>query len=246
MSPFLRATSPVIFKSIFECLKDLTRDANICFQPAGLRISSVDIRQQALMHAFIPAEDFMEYRCTTVARAGIVVPVVFRLLKTASASDIVSLSIVDRDLHICFENAQRNQSTKYTMKLTDIGMDIVSLDTELEYCITIPSSNWHRICKDLSGVGSTVLIESDGKSISLSTVGDFATQHTIVSELGVVDSLTPDIVFSGRFRLQPLLVAAKAHSLCITVSVHMGMGKPLVFSFECGAHGRLSFAFLPE
>ena len=79
------------FKAAFEVLKDILNDVNIYFNDSGVTLVALDTAKSALVSLNLCADNFEEYECDKPAVAGINVTNVFKLLKTVSNSDILTV-----------------------------------------------------------------------------------------------------------------------------------------------------------
>ena len=106
------------FRSTFEVLKDILNDVNIYFDTNGMRILTLDTARAALVDINMSADNFEEYTCINPVYAGINITNMFKLLKTISNNDILTMEIVTAEyIDILIENSQKNTNTSFKLKL---------------------------------------------------------------------------------------------------------------------------------
>ena len=103
-------------KSTFEVLKDILNDVNIYFKEDGLYITSLDTARVALVDVFLSAENFDEYECKQQIIAGINITNTFKLLKTITNNDVLSLSVESKE----YMDIEIRSDAKKTTTLTRI------------------------------------------------------------------------------------------------------------------------------
>ena len=142
-------------KSTFEVLKDILNDVNVYFKPDGMTITSLDTARVALVDVFLSADNFDEYVCENSITAGINITNTFKLLKTITNNDVLSLSVSSKEfMDIEITSEAKKTTTKFQLKLLDIN----------ENRIEVPSQNIPRLlpCNQLSSnvcVGTCLILE---------------------------------------------------------------------------------------
>eukprot|EP00899_Mesostigma_viride_P011564 jgi/Mesvir1/20408/Mv12312-RA.1 len=120
----------------------------------GVRIVSFDLAHCALFHAFLEASKIEEYKCNKQYTIGISLVNLFKLLKNVTVNDELELRLDDANLdvlQITILNRVKNTRWTYEMKLMDIDEEMIEIP-EKEYmtCITMVSSEFQKICRDIS------------------------------------------------------------------------------------------------
>ena len=112
------------FKAVFEVLKDILNDVNVYFKPSGIRIITLDTARTALVDMFLSAENFEEYSCPEDITAGINIANTFKLLKTITNNDTITMIIDNKEfIEIIINNDTKKTVTKFQLKLLDINED---------------------------------------------------------------------------------------------------------------------------
>ena len=120
---FFKTVQANALRTLIEVLKDVLNDININFDSSGIKIMSMDGSHVALIHMKLEAEKFEEYTCPNKINIGLCVSSLYKLMKTASNSDTIAMYITEdkpNELSIKIENADKNTSTIFTLKLLDI------------------------------------------------------------------------------------------------------------------------------
>lgn len=238
--------SSAVIRTLCDMLRELVREVNFSFLPVGIRVATIDVTKNALVHCMLPSDDFQVYHCPVKFSAAVVVNVMHKLFKTSSASDnlVISVDIASRTMYLQLINPQKHVATCYSMRMLDeIAMDVRMLNFSYKHVINQSAQNLHTLLKNMSNVTSYVVVDSDGSAIAFTACGEFVKQTTIVSEKGRVERLG-DIVFSGRFKLKPLVVISRCASLCLTCSIYFTEGMPLLLSYTAGPRGKIQAAFV--
>jgi proliferating cell nuclear antigen PCNA len=238
--------SSAVLRTLCDMLRELVREVNFSFMPTGIRVATIDVSKTALVHCMLPSEDFQSFHCSVKFSAAVVVNVMHKLFKTSSASDnlVISVDIANRLMFLQLINPQKHVSTCYSLKLLDeIAMDVRMLNFTYKHVINQSAQNLHTLLKNMTNLASFVMVESDGTSLAFTACGEFVQQTTIVSDKGKSDRLGP-IVFSGRFKLKPLVVISRCASLCLTCSIFFTDGMPLMLTYTAGPRGKIQTAFV--
>ena len=227
------------FKSTFEVLKDILNDVNIYFDSDGVKMVTLDTARASLVDFELSSENFEEYECIEPIVAGVNISNMFKLLKTISTSDTLSLEINDRDvLNIMIENSLKKTNTKFALKLLDIDEDHIQVpEIPLNVCTIMQSIDFQRICRDMNNLSSEITITRTGDRFVCSCVGDFANQETtLVCNENIKDTYT------GTYSLKYLNIFTKATGMCSTVQLYQESdNRFLVLQYNVANLGELKF-----
>ena len=227
------------FKSTFEVLKDILNDVNIYFKPDGMYIVTLDTARTSLVDMFLSSENFEEYHCEhEEIIAGINISNTFKLLKTITNNDVLSIEIITKEyMNIEITSESKKTSTKFQLKLLDINESRIEVpEIEMSTVTTLPSTDFQRLCRDMSNIGTDIEIKRNGKEICFSCQGDFANQETSIE--------TPDESqeISGLYSLKYLNIFTKATSMCASVQIIQETGNRfLILKYNVANLGELKF-----
>ena len=226
-------------KSTFEVLKDILNDINLYFKPDGLYVVTLDTARTSLVDMHLSAKNFEEYECEQEEIiAGVNISNLFKLLKTITTNDILKLEINTKeymDIHII--NDQKKTSTKFQLKLLDINESRIEVpDIKMSTITTLPSSDFQKLCRDMSNIGTDMEIKRYENLISFTCSGDFANQNTSIECTGISDNIT------GVYSLKYLNIFTKATAMCATVQVIQETGNRfLILKYNVADLGELKF-----
>lgn len=235
------------FRTVFEVLKDIINDVNLVFRPEGLMVVTLDTARVTLVHLVMPAENFEEYHCDREHTAGLNVSNTYKLLKSVTNTDTLSMSIDDSYLlHIHIENAAKKSSTSFEFKLLDINDDMLSVpEIDMNILTTIPSIDFQRVTRDMSNLAQDIRITRNKKTLELECEGGFASQKTIIEcvEPGANKPL------GNVFSLKYINMFNRATSLCASVQLMQhedDENMPVVFRYTVANLGELKFYLAPK
>ena len=235
------------FRTVFEVLKDIINDVNIVFRPEGIIVVTLDTARVTLVHLVMPAENFEEYYCESEYTAGLNISNTYKLLKSVTNTDTLSMSIDDSYLlHIHVENTAKKTSTSFEFKLLDINDDMLSVpEIDMNILTTIPSIDFQRVTRDMSNLSQDIRITRRKNTIELECEGGFANQKT------VIECVEPgaDKPIGNLFSLKYINMFTRATSLCASVQL-MQHGEdenmPIVFRYTVANLGELKFYLAPK
>jgi proliferating cell nuclear antigen len=243
----LKTIQATAFRTIFEVLKDIMNDINLVFRPDGILIVTLDTARVTLIHVFMPAENFEEYTCDHECTAGLNVSNTYKLLKSVTNTDTLTLNIDDQYiLNIHVQNVLKKTNTTFQFKLLDINDDMLSVpEIEMNVLTTIPSIDFQRIIRDMYNLGQIINIKRSRETIEFSCEGGLASQKTVIEcvEPG------PSTPLGNSFSLKYINMFTRATSLCASVQLMQhdsAEDMPIVFRYSIANLGELKFYLAPK
>lgn len=242
---YLKTVQAIAIKSLLEVLKDIINDVNVYFDSSGMKIVAFDVARVTLVYVKLDAENFEEYSCTKEVVLGINVSNTFKLLKSISNNDILSITNSDENLIITVSNSSKKSTSKFSIKLLDLNEDFLELpDTSDEDVkeTMIPSIDFQKIIRDMSNIGSELLIKRSGNTVEFSCEGDFAEKQTIIEQADDVGETGA----TGTFSLKYLSMFTKATILCPIVQLIQNTDEtPIILKYTIANLGELKFYLAP-
>ena len=229
------------FKAVFEVLKDILNDVNIYFTPEGIRVTTLDTAQSALIDMFLRADNFEEYSCPDEIVAGVNISNTFKLLKTITNNDIITMAVNSKEhIDISIQNESKKSNTQFQLKLLDINEEQIELPAiEMSVTTTMQSADFQRICRDMNNIATNVQITRAEKEFRIQCAGDFANQETVIEcndDMGSGKNLT------GTYSLKYLNIFTKATGMCSTVQIMQeDENRFLVLKYNVANLGELKF-----
>jgi proliferating cell nuclear antigen len=243
----LRTIQATALKAIFEVLKDIINDVNVYFDSQGVHILTLDTARVTLVHMTLGSDNFEEYDCPVQITAGLNMTNVYKLLKSISGADILTMDVTDRDyMDIRIENATKKSVTNFKLKLLDINEDMLDLpDVNMNTVTTIPSVDLQRIARDMGNLSNEIDIWRYENKMEVSCLGDFANQQTVIEFPEDIGNCRT----GGTFSLKYINLFTKATNMCSSVqlmqdSTHTDM--PIVFRYTIANLGDIKFYLAPK
>ena len=237
----LKSIQASAIRSAFEVLKDILNDVNVYFDSSGVRILTLDTAKTALIDLYLNAENFEEYECHHDVVAGINISNTFKLLKSISNNDTITMEITANDkMDIKIENEMKNSCTKFKLKLLDIDEDQIEIpDVKMSVITTLPSTDFQRICRDMNNFASEVNISRSDNNLIVKCEGDFASQETIIN---CKDDQSFKGKIGGLYSLKYLNLFTKATGMCSSVQLMQEeSNRFLVLKYNIANLGEIKF-----
>nr|XP_043613179.1 proliferating cell nuclear antigen-like [Erigeron canadensis] len=251
----LRLVQGSVIKKVMESIKDLVNDANFDCSSTGFSLQAMDSSHVALVSLLLRSEGFEHYRCDRNLSIGMNMGNMAKMLKCAGNDDIVTIKADDGgdSVTFMFESPNQDKIADFEMKLMDIDSEHLGIpESEYEAIVRMPSTEFARICKDLSTIGDTVVISITKEGVKFSTKGDIGTanivcrQHTSVDnpeDATIIEMETP---VSLTFALRYMNSFTKATPLASQVTVSLSSELPVVVEYKIAEMGYLRFYLAPK
>ena len=240
-------------RTLFEVLKEIVHDVSLQFDDTGVRLLTMDGAQCALISMILRAENFEEYHCASKHTVGINVSSLFKLVRITGSHDTVTLYMLRsccNELGVTIQNAEKNSMTDFRLKLLDVdSQEVIIPDVEFDSVITMPSAYFQRLCRDALNLADHMTIKSHGSALTLSCVGDFARQETVIgpADAGMAIASRPDAGrVEGRYSLKFLTLFCKSSTLCNTMELFLKESYPLILRYNIASLGEIKFVLAPS
>jgi proliferating cell nuclear antigen len=190
---------------------------------------------------FLRADNFEEYSCPDEIVAGVNISNTFKLLKTITNNDIITMAVNSKEhIDISIQNESKKSNTKFQLKLLDINEEQIELPAiEMSVTTTMQSADFQRICRDMNNIATNVQITRAEKEFRIQCAGDFANQETVIEcndDMGSGKNLT------GTYSLKYLNIFTKATGMCSTVQIMQeDENRFLVLKYNVANLGELKF-----
>lgn len=241
---FVKTIQTSVIKSCFDVLKEIVFEATIHVDKTGLKIVSMDSSKTSLVHLKLDSDQFEEFVCTSPTPIGVSVMLLQRLIKSATSNDTITFAVkkgVTHELVIAVESMTTSNSSVYTIKLLDLPVQTIEIpEFEYEHVLTVQSATFQKIVREMSNLGQTVEIKSNGTRITMRCDGDFASQET---QLG--DPSDASDTFSASYTLKYLNLFAKSASVSLNVLLFIDNQRPMILEFDVGTLGKIKFLLSP-
>ena len=242
------------FRVLVESLKEILTDTNITFDEEGIKLIATDNSHIVLIHMRLSAPKFEHYYCDKKTVIGVNMMNMFKLIKTMGNNDTLTL-FIEKDnpnkLGIRINNVDKKSQTTFKLNLLDISdEEIVIPPAKFETELTLPSSDFQKIVRDMTNIGENIDIKSVGSTLMLSCEGDFANQETVMCEtqngLSFSKSSGLDKPIQGIFSLKYLLLFTKCTNLCNLIHMYIKNDYPLVIRYDVANLGHIKLCLSPN
>lgn len=125
-------------------------------------------------------------------------------------------------------------------------------DTEYSVVVKMPSSEFQRICRDLSQIGDSVSITCTKDGVKFSVSGDLGTGNVKLSQTANVDKEEEAVIIdmqepvSLTFALRYLNSFTKATPLSPQVQISISADVPLVVEYKIEDMGYIRYYLAPK
>ncbi|KAL4571114.1 hypothetical protein LXL04_017865 [Taraxacum kok-saghyz] len=244
----LRLVQGSLLKKVMESIKDLVNDANFDCSATGFSLQAMDSSHVALVSLLLRSEGFEHYRCDRNLSMGMNLSNMSKMLKCAGNDDIITLKADDGSdtVTFMFESPTQDKIADFEMKLMDIDSEHLGIpEAEYHAIVRMPSSEFARICKDLSSIGDTVVISVTKEGVKFSTRGDIGTANVVCRQNTTVDKPEEATVIemnepvSLTFALRYMNSFTKATPLSSTVTISLSSELPVVVEYKIAEMGYL-------
>merc|ERR1711990_1189083 len=211
-----------VLKKTMDALKDLIKEAVWDVSAQGLSLQSMDSSHVSLVQVTLRTEGFETFRCDKNLALGVNMDTMGKLMKCAANDDAITLKSEDNGdlLGLVFESKSGDKCSEFEMELMDLDIEQLGIP-EQDYSCTIrmPSSEFARICKDLSNIGESVQITVTKGGVTFSAKGDIGNAKINLTQGSNVDKEEDSIHIDMQetvnltFALRYLSFSTKATSL---------------------------------
>jgi proliferating cell nuclear antigen len=115
--------------------------------------------------------------------------------------------------------------------------------------ITLPSSDFQKIVRDMSNLSEYVEIKNINNQLIFTCKGDFCQQETVLSDNdnGVHSITTKNMndIVQGVFKLKYLVLFTKCTNLCNTVELYLKNDYPIIVRWSVASLGEIKLALAP-
>ncbi len=247
------------FRTLMTALKDILLETNISFQPDGIRIINMDKSHTILVHLYLAASNFEFYECK---KEKIIIGVnmfhLFKLINSIDNDDTLTIYIENADyydgivshLALKFENGDIKQCKTQKLRLIEPEQDELEVpDVKFSSIINLPSSDFQKIIRDLSGISDKLEIKSVGNELIFKCQGQFASAeiHRAESDgsMGFIIKQDSSKVIQGEFSLKNLSYFIKCTNLCSQIEIYLENDLPLIVKYDVASLGSIRLALVP-
>lgn len=251
----IRTVQSGAFRTLIEALKEILTEANLEFDSTGIKIIDVDETHTVLTYLRLHADRFEGFYCPAKFVLGINMIYLFKLIKTLSNNDSLTLFLPASNpnkLGIRAENAEKGTTNTWMMKLFDTNVEDIELpNTTFTSIIHMPSTDFQKICRDFNALAEILEITSSNSDLIFRCVGDFVDGETVImsnnqSSIEVKRNENSNEIVQGMFELKYLVLFTKCTNLCASTEIYIRNDYPLVLRYMVANLGEIRLLLAPQ
>lgn len=229
---------------------------------SGMRITAIDMTQTVLINLKLDAKQFSTFKCKKQKiTLGVNLGYLHKLIKSLDKEDNLTL-YQEHDnknvLKIKVDNQENRKETEFDLKLMELKKEKMKIpDVEFEAVVTMNSSEFHKLCREMNQIADYVDIRCLKNRIEFTCKGEIANRKTVYktdsddkcgSKVHIgrpkFDDGKPFIV-QGIYELKNLVMFGKCGTLCNDIEIYLKNNYPLVIKYTVATLGRLFLCLSP-
>ena len=135
----------------------------------------MDSSHVSLVSLFLHSQGFEKFYCDKTATLGVNLVSLYKILKCSSNEDSMTISWKDDPeiLSFIFESNLSDRISEFQLKLLEFNPEQLGIpDANYSAIVRITSSEYRRICTDLSALGDSMTLEVSQDGIKFEVEGD--------------------------------------------------------------------------
>lgn len=238
----------LLFKKIIDSIKDIVSTIILEISPLGIYLQDMHSSRVMLYDVKLNPEGFEEYKCDKTFNLGITISSLEKVLNDLETGDTLTLSYkkLEPNIKIEIENTNKMKNFDFEIPLNNLWKEKFAFFNSLDTKITMPSSEFRRICKELSAASNEVHIKID-KNYAKFYIDDEnnGRAFTIESNPSLNYRIENKSMLNLTFSLQFLNMFNNASSNFESVDLFLGPSSPLTVEYKLGEVGILKFYLAP-
>jgi len=253
-------------KTLMSALKDILLETNITITKSGIKIINMDKSHTILVHLNLYAVNFETYDCKMdKIILGVNMMHLFKLINTIDSNDTLTIYIEEEDyndgivkyLGLKFENGEIKQQKIQKLRLIEPENEELEIpDVKFSSILTLPSSDFQKIVRDLACVSDKIEIRSvtsnDGVELVFKCSGSFAQAEIRRSEnegtMNIINNNNNNNnnkIIQGEYSLKNLSYFIKCTNLCNDIEIYLENNLPFVVKYHVASLGEIKLCLAP-
>lgn len=252
----IRTVQSGAFRTLIEALKEILAEANLEFDSTGIKVIDVDETHTVLTYLRLHADRFEYFYCQGKFLLGINMMYLFKLIKTLSNNDSLTLFLPASNpnkLGIRAENAEKRTTNTWMMKLFDTKLEDIDFPN-ISYTTTInmPSTDFQKICRDFNALADKLEITSSNNDLIFRCIGDFVDGEAVIlseSDAGMKlqrPAAGASEIVQGIFELKYLVMFTKCTNLCQSIEIYLKNDLPITLRYQVANLGEVKLILAPH
>ena len=246
-----RLATAALLKKLVEALRELVTNINLECCPDGLTVQAMDTSHVALVTFILRASSFDEFRCDGPQTLGLSLEKLAKVLRAADNDDAVVLRVEDQAtrLSLVFEGRNEDKISEFKLNLLTLDSEHLGIpESEYSAVITMPSSQFNRVCKELGQLSESLTIDVNKQRVQFSVEGEdgegiITFRHRETGDNKTVLQVSEPIRMSYAMRY--LLLFNKSSTLADQVMISFAAALPLVVHYEFDL-GEMKYYLAPK
>lgn len=225
-----------------------------CSANDGLTVQAIDDSRVLLIALKMDPGCFNEYRCDRDLVLGLDLESFGKILKQGQNEDYLTLMAEDQpdSIAVVFEDKKKDRISEFSLKLMDIDTDVLTIDDMDNDCsITMPSSDFSKIARDMKTMSESLQILVTKESIKFKAEGSIGTGSIVYKPHSDLDNPDESIRIDLNqpvnltFGAKYLNDIVKAATLSNTITIKLTDKAPALFEFKLPS-GYLRYYLAPK
>jgi proliferating cell nuclear antigen len=219
-----------------------------------MSLQAMDGSHVALVSLNLSMEGFEHYRADTNMVLGINIALLAKVMKLADPEDSITLSAEDTATHLklVFENPKTERTTEFTMNLIQLDIEHLAIpETEYSSVVSLNSSEFTKICKELYSLNETISIATDPEFVQFSVESEAGSGSIKIGanesgDKGDQTSIEVQTAVNQQFAIRYLNMFNKASPLSTYTRLCLHEEQPLVVEYKIDQLGVLKYYLAPK
>lgn len=249
----IRTVQSSAFRTLIEALKEILTEANLEFDSSGIKVIDMDETHTVLTYLRLHADRFEYFYCPVKYVLGINMIYLFKLIKTLSNNDSLTLFLPASNpnkLGIRAENAEKGTTNTWMIKLFDTNVENIEFpNITFTSIIHMPSVDFQKMCRDFNALAEKLEITSSNTDLIFRCVGDFVDGEMVMmsnNQGGIEVQRSTSEIVQGVFELKYLVLFTKCTNLCASTQIHLKNDLPLVLRYMVANLGEVRLVLAPQ
>jgi len=242
-----------VFKKLISSILELCNECNFECTEEGMNCQSMDSSHVSLVAVNLNAQGFESYQCAQDCTLGINLTNMNKVLKCAGSKDSMTISATsNEEVNLSFENPAGDQASNFQLKLMTVDEEHLGIpETDYKCKVTMPSSEFGRITRDLKEIGESVTISATKNGVQFKCSGDIGNaemllKHNEAAENEKSIKIEMEEPIEQQFALRYLCSFAKSSALSSQVTLSFSDDVPLQVAFQMDDLGSIKYYLAPK
>jgi len=190
-----------LLKKVLDSINSLIDEGTWDCSESGMNLQAMDSSHVSLCSLLLKTEAFEAFRCDRNVSVGLNLANMTKIVKCAGNDDAITIKTGDKSdtVSFVFENPNGGKVCDYEIKQMDLDGEHLGIpETDYSCVVKLPSAEFQRICRDLSQLGESVVIECDKEGVQFSAQGDIGTGNIKLAQTASVDKAEEAVVKNAR------------------------------------------------